>query len=155
MRGDEVGERVVEEGGGVVRGAEGAGGEDVRAELEVEEAGFEVDEAGAEGEVRGGQGAEGREAVEEDVDGDLEAGLGEGEDVFGREEGEGAQEEDEGDGEEEDEGARDGGGGWADRAVVEARGVADGAVVGDGFGEEDGAEEDEEGLDAAREGGRC
>lgn len=58
--------------------------EHARAELQVEQAALEVDEADTEGGVGGGEGAiraEGGEAGEEDVDGDLETRLSRGEDV--------------------------------------------------------------------------
>jgi len=76
-------------GGG---GAEGAGGEGVRAVAEVEETRFEGDEFGAEEGVGWGWGSEGGEAGEEDVGRGLEPGGGQGEDVFGGEVGEGAEE---------------------------------------------------------------
>lgn len=97
VRSQEGGERVVEVGAGLIGGAEGAG-EDFGAVLEVEEAGFKVDKLGAEGLVVGGEdvvGAEGAEAVEEDVGVDLEAGLSHLEDVFWGEERSGPNEEEE------------------------------------------------------------
>lgn len=75
--------------------------------------------------------------------------MGEGEDVFGGEERQGAEEEDGGYGEEDEDGAEDA---WRERADFEAvllGGCARAAVPGDGFREEEGAEEDEGGLDAA------
>lgn len=82
MRGQDGGDGVEEVGPRLVGEAEGAGGEGIGAELEVEEAGFEVDEAGAEDGVRLGKGAESGEAGEEDIDRYLEAGLGCAKDVF-------------------------------------------------------------------------
>jgi hypothetical protein len=119
--------------------------------VEVEEAGFEGGEFGAEGEVGGGEGgawAEGRQAGEEHVGGDLQAGLGDLEDVFWGEDGEGAQEEDGGYREKNKNGAKDGRRERADFESVDPGRGAYAAVVGEGFGEEDGPEEDEEGLDA-------
>ena len=150
-------ERIVEIGAGVVGGAEGAVGEHGRAELEVEQAGLEGGEFRAEGEVGGRQGvgrAEGAQAGEEDVGGDLQAGLGCFEDVLRGEDGEGAQEEDEGDGGEDGDGAEDGGRERADLEAVGLRAGAERAVVADCFGEEERAEEDEEGLDPVERGGR-
>ena len=147
-------EGVVEVCLGIVGGAEGAVGEDGRAELQVEQAGLEGGEFGAEGEVGRGEGvgrAEGAQAGEEDVGGDLEAGLGCFEDVFGGEDGEGSEEEDGCDGGEDGYGVEDGGGEGADLEAVLGAG-AERAVVADGFGEEERAEEDEEGLDPV-EGG--
>lgn len=112
--------------------------------MEVEKAGLDVDEFGAEGEVERGEdivGAEGGQAGEEYVGGDLQAGLSESEDVFGREDGEGADEEGEGDEGEEEDGAEDGRGEGLDFEVVGGGVGFGGSVEGDGFGEEDGAEE--------------
>lgn len=69
--------------------------------------------------------------------------MGRGEDVLRGEEGEGAEEEDGGDGEEDQDDAEDA---RREGDNFEAVGLgrrADGAVVGDGFREEDGAEEDD------------
>jgi hypothetical protein len=151
LGGEEGGEGVVEIAGGVVGAAEGTFCEDLWAVLEVEKAGLDVHEAGAEGLVvlrQGIVGSDEGEAVEEDVDGDLEAGLGRDEDVLGAEEGGGPDEEEEDGGGEEDEAGEDVSGEGDDGLAVEFLGAADGLVVGDGFGEEDGAEEDGEGANA-------
>lgn len=87
MRCDDFGEGVVEVGFWVVGGTEWAAGQNVGAELEVQKAGFEVDEFVPEAVVCDCGGPEGGQAREEDVDGDLETGLRDVEDVFGGEEG--------------------------------------------------------------------
>lgn len=94
-----AGQGVVEVAPGLVRVAEGAVGEDIRAELEVEETALEVDELGSESLVRRGEGivrADGSDAVEEGVGGDLEAAFGQGEEVLRAEVGEGLDEVDDG-----------------------------------------------------------
>lgn len=129
--------------------AKGTLGEDVGAELEIEQSALEVDEFRPQRLVarcEGVAGAKGRDAVEEDVDGDLEAALGAEEEVLGGEEGERLDEMDGGDEEEEGEGEPDARGGRLDGEVV--GGGAEGAIPRDGLGEEDGAEEDEEREDA-------
>lgn len=129
--------------------AKGTLGDDVGAELEIEQSALEVDEFRPQRLVarcEGVAGAKGRHAVEEDVDGDLEAALGAEEEVLGGEEGERLDEMDGGDEEEEGEREPDARGGRLDGEVV--GGGAEGAIPRDGFGEEDGAEEDEEREDA-------
>ena len=73
--------------------------------------------------------------------------MGEGEDVLRGEDGERAEEEGGGDEEEEEDGAEDGRGEGLDFEAVGGGTGFGGSVEGYGFGEEDGAEEDEKGLD--------
>lgn len=71
--------------------AEGAVSKDGGPELDIEQPALQVDKLGSEGEValrEGIVGAEGRDAVEEHVDGDLEAALCAEEEVLGGEDGE-------------------------------------------------------------------
>lgn len=142
VRDEQGGERVVEVGARVLRAAEGALGQDARAELQVQQAGLEVDELGPQRLVRGGRGAQRGEAVEEHVRRDLQPALRPREHVLGRELGDrGAQEEDErrrGEHDERAEGLRRYG---SDGHAGGAGGGADRAVVAYGLGQEDGAEE--------------
>lgn len=72
--------------------AKRAVGEDLRAELGVQQAAFHVDKLGSQGVVAGGEDvarAEDGHTVEEHVDGDLEAALRAGEEVLGRKGGQG------------------------------------------------------------------
>lgn len=103
VRSDKAGERIVEVRPWVVGAAEGAGGEHVRAELQVQEARFEVDEFVAQSVVGDGGRAQRGQAREEHVDGDLQAGLRQVEDALwcvSGEEGEGEVDEREGEEEE-------------------------------------------------------
>lgn len=103
MRGDDFGQRIVEVRLGVVGRTKWARGEHVGAELQVEQTRFEVDEFVTQSVVGDGWRAEGGQAREEHVDGDLEPGLREAEDVLGGVEGdEGEGEVDEREGEEEE-----------------------------------------------------
>lgn len=74
--------------------------------------------------------------------------MGDAEDVFWGKDWEGAEEEGGCHSGEDGDGAGEGGGEGDDFEAVGLGGGADGAVVGYCFGQEEGAEEDEEGFDA-------
>lgn len=146
-------QRVDEVRRGVLGGAKGAVGQDVRAVLEVQQLGRLALELGVEDLVARGEGAERREAGQDEVVGRGGVGARNGEEVLGAEQGEGGHGEEEGGEGEDDEGGEgarsEGDDGFA--LVVLLLGgcvlVAQGSVEGYCFGEEHGAEEDEEGLD--------
>lgn len=90
MRPQDRGEGIVEVAPRLVSAAEEAFRQDFRAELEVQKAAFLVDEFGPQDVIPFGVdvvGPHGRDAIEEHVDGYLQAALRLGEDVFGRKEG--------------------------------------------------------------------
>lgn len=145
------GKGVVEVGGWFVRVAEGAVGQDVGAVGEVEEPGIQGCDLGPQDAVgvgeAGGSASE-VEAGEEDIVGGLQAGGCCGEDVFWGEVWEGGDEgEDSGD-EEDGERFGDGPGDWlhGDRGGDGLDGL--GTIPGYEFRDEEGANSEEEGLDA-------
>lgn len=138
---------------GLVRVTKGALGHDGVPKLQVQQAALEVDKLAAQDLVGRRQRAAGPQrgdAVEEHVGRDLQAALGLVEHVFRREKGERLEEEEQRQEGEDGEGVAGRRGERLDGYAGGFRGVADGAVVGYRLGEEDRAEEDEEGLDAAR-----
>lgn len=87
---DEVRKSIVEIAPRLVRAAKRAVGDHIRAKLHVQQATLQVDKLGPQDLVRKRKGivrAHGRDAVEEDIDGDLQATIREVEEVLGCEEG--------------------------------------------------------------------
>lgn len=150
MRPNQRRDRIVEVGPRVIRVAKRAIRQDTRSVLKIEQPTFQVHKFSSQGLVATGKDivrAAGQHAVEEHVDGDLKAAICGEEEVLWCEDGEGFDDAYADEEEDYEEGEADVLWDRLDREVVVARGGAQGAVVGDGFGDEDWAEEDGKGAD--------
>lgn len=122
----------------------------IRAKLQIQQPALQVDELGPQDIIRRRQIATCAHPIEQHIDGDLKPRVAEDKEVLGAPKGQCLDEVCEGEEAEEAEGEADGRGEWLDLEALGARWIAEGAVVGDGFGDEDWADEEGEGADAGR-----